>query len=131
MVAAFVEHEGVLADEGVRAAAHEVEVVLEVVLKSSWNRIDTKVFSLRKGKSIFLSPKTLCQANLSTARNESPLMEKELRARKPNTVYGIPSEANLQPVSWAVWTTFLSHLAGRFYISELQVVPVLAMWRMS
>ena len=117
---------------GRQVVAVEEEVAEEVVEEPkeaqtlSLNPTDILVFSLQKAKTICWLLKISFLANPYTARNEYPL-KAVLKARKPNTVFGIHSVASWLLEFWVDWTIYSSNPAPRFYILVLQAERASAM----
>ena len=131
-----VVHQVVVAVEVLLAVVLEEDVVVVVVAVQvlkvaqtlSSNHIVTKVSLLLKEKNIFWSQRIWCLENLFMEKRESvlnhPPKKMKQSVKRPNIVFGTLSDPKWLQVFWAVWTTFTSALARRFFIWVLPVVPV-------
>jgi hypothetical protein len=85
--------------------------------------IDIQVSSLPRGKTIYLSRRTLSQEKVCMVRSGYPLKAVSM-TRRSNIACGILSGVSWQQVYWAVWIRFSLNLERRFYTSVLLAARV-------
>lgn len=87
------------------------------------NLIDIQVSSSPRGKTIYLSRRTLSQEKVFMVKNGYPLKVVSTTQRL-SIAYGILSGVSWQQVYWVVWIRFLLNLEGRFCTSVLLAARV-------
>jgi hypothetical protein len=109
---------------GVVAVVVEAPAVEPGAVRRSFsNLIDIQVSSSLRGKTIYLSRRTLSQEKVFMVKNGYPLKVASTTQRS-SIAYGILSGVSWQQVYWAVWIRFLLNPEGRFCTSVLLAARV-------